>query len=82
MAAGRRCARCRRTSASRRAGCSGGVAYYPCCAPHFDRTSRVPLLILIGDKDDWTPAENCRRLQAGLRAPELVETVYYPNAYH
>ena len=43
----------------------------------------MPLLILIGDKDDWTPAENCRRLQAaGFTRPELVEAVYYPNAYH
>jgi dienelactone hydrolase len=43
----------------------------------------VPLLILIGDKDDWTPAADCRRLQAaGFTRPDLVEAVYYPNAYH
>ena len=39
--------------------------------------------ILIGDKDDWTPAERCRELQgAGFAQPGLVEAVYYPNAYH
>ena len=43
----------------------------------------MPLLILIGDKDDWTPASSCRRLQAaGFTKPELVQAVYYPDAYH
>jgi dienelactone hydrolase len=43
----------------------------------------VPLLVLIGDKDDWTLADNCRKLQAaGFARPGLVEVVYYPNAYH
>jgi dienelactone hydrolase len=64
-------------------GLKGAVAYYPYCAPQFDREVAVPLLIMIGDKDDWTSADNCRRLQrAGFTRPELVEAVYYPNAYH
>lgn len=64
-------------------GLRAGVAYYPPCFPQFDREVDVPLLILTGDKDDWTPADNCRRLQAaGFTRPELVEAVYYPNAYH
>jgi dienelactone hydrolase len=64
-------------------GLRAAVAYYPACSAQFDRNVSVPLLILIGDKDDWTPAENCRRLQAaGFTRPELVETVYYPSAYH
>jgi dienelactone hydrolase len=66
-----------------RRGVRGGVAYYPGCSPQFDRAIDAPLLILIGDKDDWTPADRCRALQsAGLARPELVEAVYYPNAYH
>jgi dienelactone hydrolase len=41
------------------------------------------LLILIGDKDDWTPAENCRKLQAaGFAQPGFIEAIYYPTAYH
>ena len=40
----------------------------------------LPLLILIGEKDDWTPAEACHRLQPDR--PALVDAVYYPNAYH
>jgi dienelactone hydrolase len=64
-------------------GLRAAVAYYPSCAPQFDREVDVPLLILIGDKDDWTPADRCRQLQAaGFTRPELVESIYYPNAYH
>jgi dienelactone hydrolase len=64
-------------------GLKAAVAYYPSCAPQFDRDVDVPLLILIGDKDDWTPADRCRQLQAaGFTRPELVESIYYPDAYH
>lgn len=64
-------------------GLKAAVAYYPGCSAVFDRDVAVPLLILIGDKDDWTPAANCRRLQAaGFTHPELVEAVYYPKAFH
>lgn len=64
-------------------GLRAGVAYYPPCSAQFDSEVAVPLLILTGDRDDWTPADNCRRLQAaGFSRPELVEAVYYPNAYH
>ena len=64
-------------------GLKAAVAYYPSCAPQFDRDVDVPLLILICDKDDWTPAERCRQLQAaGFVRPDLVQEIYYPNAYH
>ena len=61
-------------------GLRGAVAYYPGCAPSFNAGIDVPVLILIGDKDDWTPADACRRLKPDR--PELVETIYYPNVYH
>ncbi|HTE38869.1 MAG TPA: dienelactone hydrolase family protein, partial [Reyranella sp.] len=61
-------------------GLRGAVAYYPGCAPSFNAGIDVPVLILIGDKDDWTSADACRRLKPDR--PELVEIVYYPNAYH
>ena len=64
-------------------GLKAAVAYYPACWAAFDTDVAVPLLILIGDKDDWTLADNCRRLQAaGFTHPELVQMVYYPDAYH
>ena len=43
----------------------------------------APLLILIGDKDDWTPAEPCSRMvEAGRSAGLPLELVVYPGAYH
>ena len=57
-------------------GLKAAVAYYPSCAPQVDRDVDVPLLILIGDKDDWTPAERCRQLQAaGFNRPDLVQEI-------
>jgi len=64
-------------------GLKAAVAYYPACQQRFDRDVAVPLLILIGDQDDWTRAEDCRKLQAaGFTHSSLVDVVYYPNAYH
>jgi len=43
----------------------------------------APLLILIGDKDDWTPAEPCRRLVAASQAAGApVSIKVYPDAHH
>jgi dienelactone hydrolase len=43
----------------------------------------APLMILIGEADDWTPAEPCRRLTAASRdAGHPVEIVVYPGAHH
>jgi dienelactone hydrolase len=43
----------------------------------------APLLILVGERDDWTPAEPCRRLAvAAKEAGYPVELVVYPDAHH
>ena len=63
-------------------GLVAGVAYYPGCNPAFDTAIDIPVLLLAGDKDDWTPADRCRQMQSGLARPDLVEAIYYPNAYH
>jgi dienelactone hydrolase len=43
----------------------------------------APLLILIGERDDWTPAEPCRHLAETSRAAGFpVEIKIYPGAYH
>ena len=43
----------------------------------------APLLILIGEKDDWTPAEPCRHLAEGGRAAGYpVDIKIYPGAHH
>ena len=43
----------------------------------------APVLILIGEKDDWTPAEPCRRLaEASRQRGYPVDIKVYPGAYH
>ncbi|WAS90962.1 dienelactone hydrolase family protein [Nannocystis punicea] len=59
------------------------VAFYPGCRRFLDDPSwrpRIPLTILIGSADDWTPAEPCRRL--AQRFPKRIELVEYANAVH
>ncbi len=42
------------------------VAFYPGCEAELARgfEASVPLLLLLGDADDWTPAEPCKQLAA------------------
>ncbi len=43
----------------------------------------APVLILIGELDDWTPAEPCRKLaEAAQAAGHPVEIKIYPEAHH
>jgi len=43
----------------------------------------APLLILVGEKDDWTPARDCEALAERSQAEGLpVELVVYPGAQH
>ncbi len=57
------------------------VAFYPWCdVPMADLNS--PLLILMGDADDWTPSDRCvSRMPSGKTKLDLILKVY-PNAYH
>jgi dienelactone hydrolase len=74
----------------RRAGFAAAVALYPGCVASRRTWSNAgvyrpvaPLLILIGDKDDWTPADPCRRLtEAAQQAGYPVTIKIYPGAYH
>jgi dienelactone hydrolase len=79
-------------AAERRHGFAAAVALYPACAPSA-RSWRAPasgvyrpaapLLILVGDRDDWTPAGACRTLAAAAQAAgHPVETIVYPGAHH
>jgi dienelactone hydrolase len=65
------------------------VAFYPGCrllaqaADRKDWENRIPLLILIGDKDDWTPAAPCQQLAAAtVAAGRRTAVVTYPDAVH
>jgi dienelactone hydrolase len=72
----------------RRSGFAAAVALYPGCAVTFGVGSgayraAAPLLILIGEKDDWTPAAPCVKLAASSRNAEYpVAITVYPGAHH
>lgn len=76
----------------KRAGFAGAVALYPGCGTTLGTwradgsgTYRpvAPLLILIGEKDDWTPAAPCVKLAASTRATEHPAAItVYPGAHH
>jgi dienelactone hydrolase len=55
---------------------AGVIAYYPSCSVVADPS--VPVLVLIGEKDDWTPASTC----TALKDTPNFEVVVYPGATH
>ena len=77
---------------AQRGGFAAAVALYPGCRaryggwrPDADGAYRpvAPLLILIGDRDDWTPAAPCEALVRSTRdGPHPAEIVVYPGARH
>ncbi|HYF56112.1 MAG TPA: dienelactone hydrolase family protein, partial [Salinarimonas sp.] len=62
------------------------VAFYPGCRVLQEGgrwRTRLPLLVLMGDADDWTAPQPCRALvQAARERGEPVELVLYPGAVH
>lgn len=58
----------------------GFVAFYPGCRWTGIAASGPPILLLIGEADDWTPAEPCRAL--ARRVGSRITLVTYPGAYH
>ncbi len=66
-------------------GFRAAVAFYPgCSAPlrNDDWRPDGPLLMLVGEKDDWTPPQSCVELLKRDEVKERTELVVYPNAYH
>ena len=62
-------------------GFRAGVALYPrCSAAGRGYRPYAPLLILVGELDDWTPAEECRQLARATGDPVLLKV--YPGAHH
>jgi dienelactone hydrolase len=67
-----------------------GVAFYPPCAGG-SGLMMGPTLVLVGELDDWTPADDCRDMAVGksgigiARSPgdrSMVELVVYPDTHH
>jgi dienelactone hydrolase len=73
-------------------GFAAAVALYPSCAPgrrgwQADASgiyhTAAPVLILIGERDDWTPAAPCVKLAEDARqAGQPVAIKVYPGAHH
>jgi len=66
------------------------VAFYPPCAL-LKGNMTVPTLILIGDRDDLNPADDCRNMAAGRDDLGVsreknqgipIKLIVYPDAYH
>jgi dienelactone hydrolase len=65
-------------------GFRAGIGVYPGgCASLTSELSVRPVLVLIGDADDWTLAQRCVELATSQRARGAdVTVVLYPGAYH
>jgi dienelactone hydrolase len=66
------------------------AAFYPVCRS-VKGPMTVPTLIMIGESDDWTPSEACRKLANGedelgmsrVKGEDTrIKLVVYPNAFH
>jgi dienelactone hydrolase len=66
------------------------VAFYPPCSPFKDDMT-VPTLIMVGELDDWTPAQECRNIVEGIDGYGIarqkgqgvpIKLIVYPGAFH
>ena len=60
------------------------VAFYPGCETEAARGYRpsAPLLMLLGEADDWTPAGPCKALAAAVSVGPVPQWEAYAGAYH
>ncbi len=66
---------------------AAAVAFYPGCRALADSrlgwSTDIPLLLLNGALDDWTPARHCERLVArGAETSAAIELKIYDGAFH
>lgn len=57
------------------------IAFYPYCNKNLEDTN-APLLILVGERDTWTPAALCRFYMPGGKTPNEITLKIYADAYH
>ena len=77
----------RPSALARHSGFNAAVAFYPGCTSRNKKADRfhpyAPLLLLIGEADDWTPAAPCQALAARVAARgEPMQIVTYPDTFH
>lgn len=64
------------------------IALYPGCskfAKMWNYELSAPLLLMIGEKDDWTPAKACVELHEKIKRSQkdaVFELQLYPDSYH
>ncbi|MFL9923506.1 dienelactone hydrolase family protein [Herbaspirillum lusitanum] len=63
------------------------VAFYPNCQPYAKEGSpfkpAAPLLILMGENDDWTPPAACEAMEKRMEGSDTeVALRLYPDTYH
>lgn len=62
----------------------GAIVFYPGCGPltfpHGQPVPEMPVLMLLGSADDWTPPSSCLRL--ATRFPGLVDATLFAGAHH
>ncbi len=66
-------------------GFRAAIAFYPGCRTPLmdaDWQPEGPLLMLLGGKDEWAPAERCLELASREPVKERTEVVVYPDAHH
>lgn len=68
-------------------GFNAAIAFYPGCTSRNRRPERfhpyAPLMLLIGEADDWTPAAPCIALAATVAGRgEPMQIVTYPDTFH
>lgn len=68
-------------------GFAATVAFYPGCSSKAVKADKfrpyAPLLVLIGDSDDWTPAAPCKALTTAVAARgEPMQIISYADSYH
>jgi dienelactone hydrolase len=60
------------------------VAFYPGCSAELKRgySGTAPLLMMVGELDDWTPPEACKLLASREQEGERVQLEVMQGAYH
>lgn len=61
------------------------IAFYPNCRRPREAawTTRIPMLLLVGGADDWTPARECEQMAAEARDRSArIALVKYQGAHH
>ena len=66
---------------------SGVVGYYPWCGvvKGLNLGINTPILVLAGELDDWTLAEECTDAESAYNSKHdegLLKVIVYPDAYH